>query len=116
MRHRVAGRKLGRRTAPRRALLNGLVAQVLRHERVTTTEAKAREIQPLVEKAITKGRGGSLHDRRTVLSSVQDKTAVNKLFDEIGPRYADREGGYTRITKLSPRQGDSAPMAALELV
>lgn len=116
MRHRIAGRKLGRRTGPRRALLTGLVAQVLRHERVTTTEAKAREIQPMVEKAITKGKAGSLHDRRTLLSLVPDKDAVSKLFDEIGPRYADREGGYTRITKLSPRHGDSAPMAALELV
>lgn len=116
MRHRVAGRKLGRRTAPRRALLSGLVAQVLRHERVTTTEAKAREVQSMVEKVITKGRAGTLHGRRTVLASVPDKDAVSKLFDEIGPRYADRNGGYTRITKLSPRQGDSAPMALLELV
>ena len=116
MRHRVAGRKLGRRTAPREALLNGLVAQVLKHERVTTTEAKAREVQAMVEKVITKGRAGTLHGRRLVLAHVPDKHAVAKLFDEIGPRYADRNGGYTRITKLSPRLGDSAPMAALELV
>lgn len=116
MRHRIAGRKLGRRSGPRKALLSGLAAQVFRHERVTTTEAKAREVQALVEKAITKGRAGTLHGRRTVLALVPDKDAVAKLFDEIGPRYADRQGGYTRITKLSPRQGDSAPMAALELV
>jgi large subunit ribosomal protein L17 len=116
MRHRVARRKLGRRSGPRQALLSGLVAQVLRHERVTTTEAKAREVQSMVEKAITKGKSGTLHGRRTVLTTVPDKDAVSKLFDEIGPRYADRKGGYTRITKLSPRQGDSAPMALLELV
>ena len=116
MRHRIAGRKLGRRTGPRHALLSGLVAQVLRHERVTTTEAKAREVQPMVEKVITKGKGGTLHGRRTVLASVPDKDAVSRLFDEIGPRYAGRDGGYTRITKLSPRLGDSAPMALIELV
>jgi len=116
MRHRVAGRKLGRRTGPRHALLSGLVAQVLHHERVTTTEAKAREVQAMVEKAITKGKLGTLHSRRTVLATVPDKDAISKLFDEIGPRYAERNGGYTRITKLSPRFGDSAPMALLELV
>jgi len=116
MRHRVKGRKLGRRTEHREAMLQGMVAQLIRHERVTTTEAKAREVQGLAEKMITKGRVGSLHQRRQALAVLTDKDAVGKLFDEIGPRYSDRHGGYTRITKLSPRQGDSAPMAALELV
>jgi large subunit ribosomal protein L17 len=97
-------------------MLQGMVAQLIRHERVTTTEAKAREVQGLAEKMITKGRVGSLHQRRQALAVLTDKDAVGKLFDEIGPRYSDRHGGYTRITKLSPRQGDSAPMAALELV
>lgn len=116
MRHRVAGRKLGRRTEHREAMLQGLVNQLIRHEKVTTTEAKAKEVQGLAEKMITKGRAGSLHARRLALAVLTDKSAVSKLFDDLGPRYADRNGGYTRVTKLSPRQGDSAPMAALELV
>ena len=116
MRHRVKGRKLGRRTAHREAMLQGMVAALIAHERVTTTEAKARELQGLAEKLITKGRGGSLHLRRQALAVIPDKDAVGKLFDEIGPRYADRNGGYTRLTKLAMRQGDSAPMALLELV
>ncbi len=116
MRHRVSGRKLGRRTEHREAMLQGIVAQLLMHERVTTTEAKAREARPLAEHIITKGRGGSLHDRRQAMSVLTDKHAVSKLFDDIGPRYADRDGGYTRMVKLMPRKGDSAPMALLELV
>lgn len=116
MRHRVAGRKLGRRTEHREAMLQNLVVQLLKHERVTTTEAKAREVQGLAERMITKGRSGALHHRRQALSTLTDKDIVGKLFDEIGPRYAERNGGYTRLIKLSPRQGDSSPMAALELV
>ena len=116
MRHRVKGRKLGRRTEHREAMLQGMVVQLFTHERVTTTEAKAREVQGLAEKMITKGRGGTLHLRRQALATLTDKDAVGKLFDDIGPRYAERDGGYTRVTKLSPRQGDSAPMAAIELV
>lgn len=116
MRHRVAGRKLGRRSEHRESMLQGLVAQLIRHERITTTESKAREAQRLAERVITKGRGGSLHQRRLAMSLLTDSQAVSKLFDEIGPRYADREGGYTRLVKVSPRRGDSAPMALLELV
>jgi large subunit ribosomal protein L17 len=97
-------------------MLQGLVAQLIRHERITTTESKAREAQRLAERVITKGRGGSLHQRRLAMSLLTDSQAVSKLFDEIGPRYADREGGYTRLVKVSPRRGDSAPMALLELV
>ena len=116
MRHRVAGRKLGRRTAHREAMLQNIVAQLLRNERVTTTEAKAREARLLAERMITKGRGGSLNDRRLAMATLTDKQAVSKLFEEIGPRYADRAGGYTRLLKLMPRGGDAAPMAILELV
>ena len=116
MRHRVIGRKLGRRTEHREAMLQGIVGQLLRHERVTTTEAKAREVQRLPERVIVKGRGGSLHQRRQAMSLLTDKQAVAKLFEDIGPRYAERNGGYTRVTKLMPRKGDSAPMAMLELV
>ena len=96
MRHRVAGRKLGRRTEHREAMLQNLVVQLLKHERVTTTEAKAREVQGLAERMITKGRSGELHHRRQALSTLTDKDIVGKLFDEIGPRYAERNGGYTR--------------------
>ncbi len=116
MRHRVEGRTLGRRTEHREALLQNLVAELLKHERITTTEAKAREARKLAERVITKGRGGSIHDRRQTLALLTDKQAVSKLFDEVGPRYADRPGGYTRMVKLMPRKGDAAPMAMLELV
>lgn len=116
MRHRVAGRTLGRRTEHREALFQNIVAQLLKKERITTTEAKAREVKPLAERIISKGKAGSLHDRRLALAYLTDKQAVSKLFDEIGPRYADRPGGYTRMVKLMPRKGDAAPMALLELV
>ena len=116
MRHRVAGRKLGRRTEHREATLQNIVAQLLTHERVTTTEAKAKEARTLAERIITKGRSGSIHDRRQAMALLTDKHAVSKLFDELGPRYADRAGGYTRLMKLMPRRGDAAAMALLELV
>jgi large subunit ribosomal protein L17 len=116
MRHRVEGRSLGRRTEHREAMLQNLVAQLIKHERITTTEAKAREAKKLAEKVITKGRGGTLHQRRLAMALLTDKDAVSKLFDEIGPRYVDRPGGYTRMVKLMPRKGDAAPMALLELV
>ena len=116
MRHRVAGRKLGRRSEHREATLQNIVVELLTHERVTTTEAKARSARTLAERIITKGRSGSLHDRRLAMALLTDKQAVRRLFDEIGPRYADRNGGYTRIMKLMPRKGDAAAMAMLELV
>ena len=116
MRHRVEGRTLGRRTEHREALLQNLVAQLIKHERITTTEAKAREARKLAEKVITKGKGGSLNERRLAMGLLTDKQAVSKLFDDLGPRYADRPGGYTRMLKLMPRKGDAAPMALLELV
>ena len=116
MRHRVAGRKLSRPTGHRMALYRNLVTDLLRYERIVTTEAKAKEAQPLAEKIITLGRQGTLHARRQALSFVGDKKVVEKVFAEIGPRYAERAGGYTRLAKLGPRLGDGAPMAQLELV
>ena len=116
MRHRVSGRKLGRRTEHREAMLQGIVAQLITHERVTTTEAKAREARRLAEHVITTGRNGSQHQRRRAMALLTDKLAVAKLFENLGPRYASRKGGYTRMVKIMPRKGDAAPMAILELV
>jgi large subunit ribosomal protein L17 len=116
MRHRVAGRHLGRPTDQRLALYRNLVTDVLRYERITTTEAKAKEIRSMVEKLITIAKGGTLHDRRLCAARLNDPQIVEKLFTVIAPRYADRPGGYTRIYKLGPRQGDGAPMAIIELV
>ena len=116
MRHRVTGRKLGRPTGHRIAMYRNLVTDLLRYEKVVTTEAKAKEVRGMAEKIITLGKDGSLHSRRQALSFVSDENVVAKLFDELGPRYATRPGGYTRIIKLQPRIGDGAPMARLELV
>ena len=116
MKHRVGGRKLGRATDHRLALYRNLITDLLRYEGITTTEAKAKEIRGMAEKVITLGKEGSLHSRRQALSIITDKKVVEKVFDELGPRYADRPGGYTRITKLGPRLGDGAPMARIELV
>jgi large subunit ribosomal protein L17 len=116
MRHRVAGRKLSRSSSHRKALYRNLVTDLLRHEKIVTTEAKAKEARPLAEKVITLGKDGSLHARRLALSSVGDKKVVDKVFTELAPRYANRPGGYTRLLKLGFRAGDSAPMAQLELV
>jgi large subunit ribosomal protein L17 len=116
MRHRVAGRKLSRASDHRMALYRNLVTDLLRYERIVTTEAKAREARPLAEKVITLGKKGSLHARRQALAFVYDSRVVDKVFTELGPRYANRPGGYTRMVKLGPRSGDGAPMAQLELV
>jgi large subunit ribosomal protein L17 len=116
MRHRVAGRKLSRSTGHRRALYRNLVTDLLRYEKIVTTEAKAKEVRSLAEKMITLGKQGSLHARRQALSFVLDKSVVDKVFGDVGPRYAERHGGYTRLTKLGPRLGDGAPMVQLELV
>lgn len=116
MRHRVAGRKLSRATYHRMALYRNLVTDLLRYEKIVTTEAKAKESRALAEKMITWGKQGSLHARRQALSFVGDKKVVDKVFAELGPRYAERPGGYTRLVKLGPRLGDGAPMAQLELV
>lgn len=116
MRHRVAGRKLSRPTDHRILMYRNLVTDLLRYEKIVTTEAKAKEVQGMAERMITIGKDGSLHARRQVLAFVTDKNVVAKLFDELAPRYAQRPGGYTRIIKLEPRLGDGAPMAQLELV
>lgn len=116
MRHRYAGRKLSRPTGHRLLMLRGLVTDLLRYERVTTTEAKAKEVRRLAERVITYGRKGDLHHRRMALALLTDKAVVRKLFDELGPRYQERTGGYTRLVRLGPRRGDAAPMAVVELV
>ena len=116
MRHKVAGRKLGRDTGHRRAMYRNLVTDLLDYEKITTTEAKAKEVRGLAEKMITLGKKGGLHSRRQALSFIIDKKVAEKMFAELAPRYAERPGGYTRITKLGPRLGDGAAMVQLELV
>jgi len=117
MRHRNAGFKLGRITQHRWALFRNLLVALFRHERIETTEAKAKAVKPEVEKLITLAKRGDLHARRQALSALgQDKFAVYKLFEEIAPRYSERPGGYTRILKLGPRKSDSTEMVLLELV
>ena len=116
MRHKVAGRRLGRSSSHRRALYRNLVTDLLGYEKIVTTEAKAKEVRGLAEKMMTLGKDGGLHSRRRALSFILDKKVTEKLFSEIAPRYAERPGGYTRIVKLGPRLGDGAAMVQLELV
>lgn len=116
MRHRVAGRKFGRNTSQRKALFRNLAISLILHERITTTEAKAKSIRPVVEKLVTMARDDSQHHRRLIMSRLSDERATAKLFDVIGPRFDGQAGGYTRIYKLGPRRGDAAPMALIEFV
>ena len=117
MRHQKTRNKLSRDTAHRKALLMNLTKEVLEHERIKTSEAKAKAVKPEIEKLITLAKRGDLHARRQALSTLaQDKFAVHKLFEEIAPRYAERPGGYTRILKLGPRRSDSTEMVFIELV
>ena len=116
MRHRVSGRKLSRPTAHRMSMLRTTVTDLLRHESIKTTEAKAKEIRPLAEKVITRGKKGTLHQRRLAAAFLTDESVVRKVFEELGPRYEDRPGGYTRIVKLGQRKGDAAPTAIIELL
>lgn len=116
MRHRNAGRKLGRSGGHRRALYRNLITELFRHERIKTTEAKAKAVRPKAEKLITLGKRGTLHARRLAAGRLNDPEMLRKLFDEIAPRYQDRLGGYTRILKLGCRQGDNASMVLIELV
>jgi large subunit ribosomal protein L17 len=116
MRHRVKGKKLGRDSAQRKALLRNLVTSFLEKERIRTTLAKAKATRPIAEKMITLGKNNSLHGRRLALRFIYKRDVVKKLFDDIGPRFAERPGGYTRIIKIGPRAGDGAEMAILELV
>jgi large subunit ribosomal protein L17 len=110
------GARLGGSPAHERIILANLASQLFEHGRIVTTEAKARRLRPLAEKLITKARRGDIHSRRLVLTTVKDKSVVHTLFTEIAPTFADRDGGYTRITKVGPRKGDNAPMAVIELV
>ena len=110
------GKRLGGSPSHQKAMLANLAADLFEHGRITTTLAKAKAARPYAEQLITNAKSGTLHDRRQVHRSIDDKEVVTKLFDEIGPRYAERPGGYTRIVKVGPRRGDNAEMAILELV
>jgi large subunit ribosomal protein L17 len=110
------GARLGSGPAHQKLILSNLATSLFEHGRITTTEAKARVLRPYAERLITKAKKGDLHNRRQVLRVIRDKGVVHALFEEIAPRYAERPGGYTRITKLGPRKGDNAPMAVIELV
>src|SRR6476620_6364348 len=110
------GARLGGSPAHQRLILANLATQLFEHGRIVTTEAKAKRLRPLAEKLITKAKRGDIHSRRLVLTTVKDKGVVHQLFTEIAPTFADRDGGYTRITKVGPRKGDNAPMAVIELV
>ena len=116
MRHSVKGRKLGRTASHRSALLNALTTSLLKHKRIRTTEAKAKEARTFIEKLITKAKKNDLHARRQVVALINDKDVVKELFSEIIPKIGERPGGYTRVVKLGNRNGDAAPMAILELV
>ena len=116
MRHLVKKKKLGRNTAQRRALLRSLVTSFLEKERIRTTLAKAKAAKPLAEKMITLAKKDTLHAKRQTLRFIYKKPVVKKLFEELGPRFSERPGGYTRIVKIGPRAGDGAEMAILELI
>jgi len=116
MRHRIKGRRLGRSSGHRRALYRNLVTDLLGYGKIITTDAKAKEVCSLADKMITLGKKGGLHARRQALAFVLDEKTVDKVFSDLAPRYAERNGGYTRLVKLGPRLGDGAPMVRLELV
>lgn len=116
MRHNKAGRRLGRTTSHRVAMFRNMVTSLLEHERITTTDAKAKELRSIAEKLITLGKRGDLHAVRQAASYIRDKKVVTKLFETIAPRYKERNGGYTRILKLGIRPGDNASVSIIELV
>ena len=116
MRHRKKGRGLSRSPSHRKALLRNLATSLFRHERITTTTAKAKELRPYAERLISLAKRGDLHARRLVARRIADREVLGKLFDDVGPRYNDRPGGYTRILKVGSRSGDGADMALIELV
>ena len=116
MRHQRAGKKLGRDSAHRRALYANLASALIEHGRIQTTEAKAKAVKPIAEQMITLGRRGDLAARRQATAYLRSKDVVQKLFSDVGPRFSDRPGGYSRIVKLGPRYGDAAEMVYLELV
>jgi large subunit ribosomal protein L17 len=110
------GRRFGGDAAHQKAMLGNLVASLIAAEGLVTTEAKAKALRPIMEKCVTKAKKGGVHRQRDVVAFIRDKDMAHKLFEDIGPRYADRAGGYTRILKLGPRHGDNAPMARIEFV
>ena len=116
MRHGAAYRKLGRTVSHRQAMFANMAASLIKHEQITTTLPKAKELRPFVEKLVTLAKKGDLHARRQAISAVRDVPQVGKLFETIGPRYAERSGGYIRIMKAGFRHGDNAPMAVIEFV
>ena len=116
MRHQKAGRRLGKNSAHRKALFRNMVTSLLEHERIRTTDAKAKEVRGLADKMITLGKRGDLHARRQALAVIRDKEVTAKVFGELAERYRERAGGYTRIIKVGNRAGDAAPQAIIELV
>ena len=116
MRHQKTGRKLSRSASHRRAMFRNMVTSLIKHERLQTTDAKAKELRCLADKMITLGKRGDLHARRLAARLIQDKDTLAKLFSELGPRYQERAGGYTRIIKVGHRRGDDAPVSLIELV
>jgi large subunit ribosomal protein L17 len=116
VRHQRTGKKLGRDSAHRKALYSNLAGALIRHGRIETTEAKAKAVKPFAEKMITLGKRGDLHARRQALAALRSNDVVHQLFAEVAPRFAERPGGYTRIVRIGPRQGDAAEMVFLELV
>ena len=116
MRHGIHGRKLNRTSSHRKALFANMATALIKHEQITTTLPKAKELRPFVEKLVTLGKRGGLHARRQALAVLRDRTITEKLFSTLGPRYADRKGGYIRVLRAGFRYGDSAPMAVIEFV
>src|SRR2546430_4279279 len=116
MRPHRSGKKLGRASAHRKAIYSNLTGALIEHGRIRTTEAKAKAVRPIAEQMITLGRRGDVHARRQALAYLRSQDVVHKLFSDVGPRFSERPGGYSRIVKLGPRPGDAAPMAYLELV
>ena len=116
MRHLKKGRKLNRSNAHRKAMLRNMAVSLFRHERIETTDAKAKTLRSFAEKLITLAKRGDLHSRRVAFRDVRDQDILKKLFDELGPRFSQRPGGYTRVYKLGNRRGDNAPMSMIELV
>ena len=116
LRHKISGRQFGRASGPRRAMFRIMVTDLLRHGQIKTTIAKAKAIRPLTEKMVSLGKGGTLHDRRQAAAFITDKSVLKTVFDDIAPRYQERNGGYTRITRLGVRPGDAAEMALIELI
>lgn len=110
------GRRLGGSASHQKAMMANLARSLIEYERLETTQTRAKEVQPLVEKLVGLAKRGDLHARRQALAIIHDRGVIHKLFDELGPRYSDREGGYSRVVKTGPRKGDAAPMAVIEFV